>query len=163
MLRLFPQTELVGVDVSGVMLDKARRNLAGMRAELLKGELDELELADGTFDKIICTEVLEHVVEPVLILRHIHRLLRSDGRAVITFPNDQLIDGLKRAIVRVGLTRLPPFRRISWGGEDYHFHVWSVGEMRAMLARHFVIEGEAFAPTRLLPVRCCFACRRRAR
>lgn len=157
-LRLFPDASLVGVDVSSVMLAKARRNLAGYRVELRHGEVGEMDWGDGAFDGLICTEVLEHVVEPEAVLGHARRLLRTGGRAVFTFPNDRLIGRLKESVVRTGLARLPPLRRISWGGDDYHLHVWSIDEMRALLSRHFAIEEEAFAPARLLPIRCCFAC-----
>jgi len=157
-LQRFPQADLVGVDVSGVMLDKARRNLAGYRVKLHKGEIGALDFADQSFDKIICTEVLEHVAEPEPLLEHARRLLRPGGRAVVTLPNDRLIEQLKNVMICTGLTRLPPLRRIAWGGDDYHVHVWSVPQMRQLLSRSFVIVDEAFAPARLLPVRCCFAC-----
>ncbi|MBI4702655.1 MAG: class I SAM-dependent methyltransferase [Deltaproteobacteria bacterium] len=162
-LRLFPQAELVGVDVSGVVLDKARRNLAGYRVELLKGELDALGLPEASFDKVVCTEVLEHTACPERILEHARRLLRPSGRAVVTFPNDRLIGRLKGAIRHSPLRLLPTFRRVDWGGDEYHFHVWSPSEMRALLSCHFAIEREAFAPARLLPIRCCFRCAPAAR
>ncbi|HEY4119151.1 MAG TPA: methyltransferase domain-containing protein, partial [Byssovorax sp.] len=38
-LRLFPECDLTGVDVSGEMLAKAERNLRGYRVRLVKGEL----------------------------------------------------------------------------------------------------------------------------
>src|SRR6516164_1413893 len=61
-LRMFPEAKLTAIDVSGVYLDLARRNLLGYDARFLKGELDELALPAGSFDRVICTEVLEHVV-----------------------------------------------------------------------------------------------------
>ena len=157
-LQQFPDSDLTGVDVSGEMLAKARRNLQGYRIRLIKGELQELDLPDAGFDKIICTEVLEHTVDPEAILARIKRLVHPKGRLVITFPNDPLINRLKGLIRSTGLTILPPFRRISWGGDQFHLHVWSVGEMRALLSRYFVIVRERFIPSRLLPVRCCFQC-----
>ncbi|MBI4955862.1 MAG: methyltransferase domain-containing protein [Myxococcales bacterium] len=157
-LARFGECELVGVDVSGAMLDKARKNLAGYRVTLHKGELGNLALPDASFDAVVCTEVLEHVVDPEAVLGHIRRLVRPTGRAVITFPNDHLVNTLKSAVRRAGLTRLPPFRRISWGGDHYHFHVWRIPEMRALLERFFRVEREAFAPHRLAPIRCCFRC-----
>jgi SAM-dependent methyltransferase len=160
-LRLFPQSDLTGVDVSGEMLRKAQRNLCRYSVRLLKGELHELDLPDASFDRVICTEVLEHTLDPESILEGIHRLLRPDGRAVITFPNDHLIDVLKGGIRRSGLTMFPPFARLSWGSEDYHLHVWKVNEMRALLSRYFDIRAELFAPFRSLPIRCCFHCTRR--
>ncbi|UCC30769.1 MAG: class I SAM-dependent methyltransferase [Phycisphaerales bacterium] len=161
-LRQFPESDLTGVDVSGEMLAKARRNLQGYRAYLLKGELQELDLPDAGFDKVICTEVLEHAVDPEAILAQIKCLVRTEGRLVITFPNDPLVNRLKGFIRSSGLTILPPFRRISWGGDQYHLHVWRVGEMRALLSRYFAILRERFIPSRLLPIRCCFQCASRA-
>jgi ubiquinone/menaquinone biosynthesis C-methylase UbiE len=158
---MFPQCELVGVDVSGAMLAKARRNLTGCRVELLKGELDGLNLPPASFDKIICTEVLEHAVDPEGILEQMSRLLKPTGTAVVTFPNDHLVDTLKSMIRRSGLTFLPPLRRISWGGDHYHLHQWSIRGMRELLSRWFLITQERFAPSRLLPIRCCFRCTQR--
>ena len=157
-LQQFPESDLTGVDVSGEMLAKARRNLQGYRVGLLKGELQELDLPDAGFDKIICTEVLEHTVDPEAILARIKRLVRPKGHLVITFPNDPLVNRLKGVIRNTGLTILPPFGRISWGGDQYHLHVWSVGEMRRLLWRYFAIVRERFIPSWLLPIRCCFQC-----
>lgn len=157
-LRLFPQANLTGVDVSGEMLAKARQNLRGYRVELLKGELDELELPAHSFDKIVCSEVLEHVVDPKAILAGIQRLLRPGGDVVITFPNDHLVNRIKGVIRKSGLTILPPFRRISWGGDHYHLHVWRVSEMHDLLSQYFEVEEARFAPNRLMPIRCCFRC-----
>ena len=160
-LRLFPDSELTGVDVSGVMLEKAKRNLAGLNATLLKGELANHSFADQSFDAIICTEVLEHVVDPEAVLGEMKRLLRPSGGLVVTFPNDLLINRAKALLRRSGLSRLPPFSRSDWGGDDFHLHVWTIPEMRALLERYFRVDSAAFAPTRVLPIRCCFRCLRR--
>lgn len=160
-LRLFPEADLTGVDVSGEMIRKSRRNLVGFSACLLKGELHELDLPDESFDRIICTEVLEHVVDPVEILQQIRRLLRPAGRAVITFPNDRLINRAKRLVHKCKLTILPPLRNLSWGGDRYHLHIWRIREMHELLSRHFRVETVRFAPMRFLPIRCCFLCTHR--
>lgn len=157
-LRLFPHANLTGVDLSGEMLSKARRNLKGYRVELLKGELDDLNLPAHSFDRVICSEVLEYAVNPEAILRGIQRLLRPDGRVVVTFPNDHLVNKIKSVIHTCGLTMLPPFRRTFRGGDHHHLHVWRVSEMRELLSRFFEVHQTRFAPSRLLPIRCCFGC-----
>lgn len=157
-LKMFPNAKLTGVDVSGRMLDKARRNLRGYPITLLKGELNELDLESASFDKIICSEVLEHVVDPHRVLGDIRRLLRPGGRAVITFPNDSVVNGLKSFLRRTGLTVLPLFRRISWGGDQYHLHVWNIPAMRELLSRYFAVKRQRLVPARILPIRCCFQC-----
>jgi SAM-dependent methyltransferase len=56
------------------------------------GELDyvcdaaSIPVADGSFDAVLCTEVLEHVPEPVGVLREIGRILRPGGQAFISAP-----------------------------------------------------------------------------
>jgi 2-polyprenyl-3-methyl-5-hydroxy-6-metoxy-1,4-benzoquinol methylase len=159
-LRLFPQSDLTGVDVSGEMLKKARRNLKGHRVRLLHGDVCDIELPEGGFDKVICSEVLEHVLNPEAILDRIRRVVRPGGRVVVTFPNDELVNRLKGMVRRSGASILPPLRRVSWGGDDYHIHVWRIGEMRDLLSPYLRICEEGFVPHRLLPIRCCFQCTR---
>ncbi|NUP10440.1 MAG: methyltransferase domain-containing protein [Polyangiaceae bacterium] len=156
-LSRFPQAKLTGVDVSGEMLAKAARKLAHLDARLVKGELVDAGFAAGEFDAVICTEVLEHVIDPAALLREIRRVTRPNGRVVVTFPNDLLIDRLKRAVVAARLTKLPPFRRIGWAGH-YHLHRWTVVEMRSLLEADFAITAERHVPSPILPIRCCFLC-----
>jgi SAM-dependent methyltransferase len=41
---------------------------------------------DASFDAIMCTEVLEHVPDPVLVLREFRRLLKPAGKLILTVP-----------------------------------------------------------------------------
>lgn len=157
-LRLFPESDLVGVDVSQHMLDKARRNLRGYRVQLLKGELGRLHLPVASFNRIICTEVLEHVDDPEELLDQMARLLRPDGRIVITLPNDHLVSRLRKIVNGLGVLKRVLVGRISWGADQYHIHIWHLEEMRALLSRCFTIQRERFAPHLLVPLRCCFQC-----
>ena len=158
-LRMFPHARLTAVDVSQVFLDSARRNLAGYDARFVKGEIDKLELPAASFDRVICTEVLEHTLDPEAILAALARLLRRDGVAVITVPNDPLIIQLK------GLIRRTPVRfllgDIEWGGDVFHLHRWTPDEFQTLLERHFRVTARRAAPLRLLPIRACYRCVRR--
>jgi 2-polyprenyl-3-methyl-5-hydroxy-6-metoxy-1,4-benzoquinol methylase len=159
-LRMFRRAHLTAVDVSTDFLETAKQNLAGYDVKFLLGELAALKLPAASYDRIICTEVLEHTAEPELILAEISRLLRASGRAVITVPNDPLVDQMK------GLIRKTPVRllgwRVNWGGDEFHIHKWRPAEFRAVLERHFVVEEQRAAPFDLLPIRACFLCRKKA-
>ncbi len=157
-LKMFKQSKLTAVDVSEVFLETAKKNLAGYDAEFIKGEIDKLGLPEKSFDRIICTEVLEHTTEPRKILAEIRRLLKPDGWAVITVPVDPLIDGMKK-IVRV--TPVGWFLRINWGGDHYHFHKWWPWQFAKLLDEYFEIEERRAAPLDMLPMRACFRCRPR--
>ena len=96
----------------------------------MKGEVDKLDLPAASFDRIVCTEVLEHTRDPEAILGAIARLLRADGVAVITVPNDPLILRLK-ALVRRSPVGWVLGDRVEWGGDRYHLHRWTPAEFEA--------------------------------
>ena len=76
---------LVGADVSGVALERARRRLPD--AELVQVEPDaELPLPDNDFDLVLCAETIEHVRDVQLFLSEARRVLRSGGELALTTP-----------------------------------------------------------------------------
>jgi 2-polyprenyl-3-methyl-5-hydroxy-6-metoxy-1,4-benzoquinol methylase len=156
-LRMFPNARLTAIDVSDVFLDVARKNLAGYEVKFVKGEVDKLDLPAQSFDRIICTEVLEHTVDPEAILAALTRLLRPGGVAAITVPNDPLILRLK------GIVRKTPVGyllrgKVNWGGDEFHLHVWTPDEFERLLSRHFRVTERRSAPHDRLPIRACFRC-----
>jgi SAM-dependent methyltransferase len=161
-LRMFPDARLTAIDVSGVFLETAKKNLRGYDARFVKGELTRLALPDAAFDRVICTEVLEHTEDPAAILAEIRRILKPDGVAVITVPNDPLILRLK-SFVRRTPAGWALGDRVSWGGDEYHLHVWTPAELEALLAPCFEVLERAAAPFDALPIRACFRCAPRSR
>lgn len=47
---------------------------------------DNVPLADSCMDSILCTEVLEHVPEPMAVWKEFYRLLRPGGKVLLTTP-----------------------------------------------------------------------------
>jgi 2-polyprenyl-3-methyl-5-hydroxy-6-metoxy-1,4-benzoquinol methylase len=158
-LEMFREARITAFDVSDVFLDKARLRLAGYDARFVKGEVDKLDLPGESFDRIICTEVLEHTFDPEAVLAAIARLLRPQGVAVITVPNDPLIVRIK------GLLRWTPLgvvlqERIDWGGDRFHLHQWTPRAFEALLGRFFRVTARRHAPIQAIPIRACFRCTR---
>lgn len=156
-LRMFRRSKLCAIDVSSVFLDTARRNLAGYDVTFIKGEVDKLDPLPSGFDRVICTEVLEHTVDPEAILRTIAKMLAPGGRAVITVPNDPLIKGLK-TVVRYSPVGWVLRNRIEWGGDHLHIHQWTPSQFRVLLARTFRVLEQRCAPSNALPIRACYLC-----
>jgi 2-polyprenyl-3-methyl-5-hydroxy-6-metoxy-1,4-benzoquinol methylase len=156
-LRMFKHARLTAFDVSEVFLETARKNLRGYDVSYVKGEIDKLDIPRQSFDRIICTEVLEHTVDPEAVLAAIARMLKSDGVAVITIPNDPLINQIKSIVSHTPiLSRMR--RRIEAGGEHFHLHQWTPDQFARVLGHHFRVTERRCAPIEQFPIRACYRC-----
>lgn len=82
----------VGVDVSETGVESARaRGLEAQRIE----DAAQLPFPDGSFDAIVCTEVLEHLFLPQQAAAEMRRVLKDGGVLIATVPN---IGYLKRRV-----------------------------------------------------------------
>lgn len=45
-----------------------------------------IPVPDGQFDVVLCTEVLEHVPEPIQVIREMARVLKPGGKVLLTAP-----------------------------------------------------------------------------
>jgi glycosyltransferase involved in cell wall biosynthesis/ubiquinone/menaquinone biosynthesis C-methylase UbiE len=79
------ELHLVGLDPDPDRLARAERE--GVEAELVVGEAERLPFEDGSFDKILMTEVLEHLRDDRAALREIARVLRPGGVLAMSVPN----------------------------------------------------------------------------
>ncbi len=94
-----------GVDLSDTMLIRAKANLSES-VTLRKMSADRLDFPDHSFDKIICSEVIEHVLHPRTVLQEISRVLTPDGLAAVSIPNEALIEKTKSILQHSGLSIL---------------------------------------------------------
>jgi SAM-dependent methyltransferase len=75
--------DVVGIETDPVSVDAART--LGLDARL--GGLSTHAFPDATFDAIYASHVLEHVHDPLGVLRECHRILKPRGTVVMTTPN----------------------------------------------------------------------------
>jgi len=86
------ESELVrrGVNVVGIELNPAAAKQARSRGlTVLEGDATKItgELAERKFDCLIYADVLEHIVDPVAVLRSHVALLEKHGTVVVSVPN----------------------------------------------------------------------------
>jgi SAM-dependent methyltransferase len=58
----------------------------GARQADVIAPLDDLPLDEASFDAVLCTQVLEHVADPLAVLVELRRVLRPGGRLWLTVP-----------------------------------------------------------------------------
>jgi SAM-dependent methyltransferase len=54
---------------------------------LIVGNGLKLPFADASFDIVICTEVIEHVTETRQLIKEINRVLKKEGKLILSTPN----------------------------------------------------------------------------
>jgi SAM-dependent methyltransferase len=150
-----PSQHRTGIDLSDHLLEIARRN-CGPQVELCKGNAEELPFKDASFDRVFCTEVIEHVQHPEHVLREITRVLRPGGRAVISLPNDAIIDRAKSILKGCGLYFLLGLRAKGayQPPEDncWHINHLTLRDLRRMAGGLLHERRAHFIPSRFCPV-----------
>jgi SAM-dependent methyltransferase len=81
-----PTERLAGCDISERILATARDSAAraGVEPELFRANLESLPFEDRSFDLVLCTQVLEHVLDPAAALRELARVLEQGGTLVLS-------------------------------------------------------------------------------
>lgn len=80
---------LFGFDCYGFELDQGKyARLKKQGIKMLKG----LDKSDKRYDFILINQVLEHVVDPALLVRYCHLLLKDSGRLLVAVPDFSNLD-----------------------------------------------------------------------
>ena len=78
--------EVVASDIERAYLDRLTAFTATHDVRLVFDDITQSEFADGAFDLVLCSEVIEHIRDGSAALREIHRILRPDGVLVLSTP-----------------------------------------------------------------------------
>lgn len=76
-----------GIDISRKAIERAKSlNKLNNVCFFLKSA-EELEESGTLYDAIVCSEVLEHLENPISLLNKLHSLLKKDGVLIVTVPH----------------------------------------------------------------------------
>jgi arsenite methyltransferase len=79
-----PDGRVEGIDISESMLELARARCVSLHQVTLRnGRAEALPFDGGTFDAVVCVQVLEYVSDVEVALAEMFRVLKPGGRAVI--------------------------------------------------------------------------------
>jgi ubiquinone/menaquinone biosynthesis C-methylase UbiE len=144
--------DVLGIDIAPTMLAKARRRL-GSRALLVRADVERVPLRDASLRWLVCTEVIEHVIDPAQLLAEIARLLAPGGRVVVTFPNETMIEAIKRSLLWLGLFRVLLPSPTTAVEADWHLHRFSRTLFESLRPASLRLLEQRAIPSRLAPLR----------
>lgn len=87
--RRLPTSKVIGIEPHHKKIDKANdfaQRKDARNTQFLLCTQSTVPLPDQSVDAIVCHDVLEHVSDPGVVLREMHRVLRDGGKAYIIFP-----------------------------------------------------------------------------
>ncbi len=91
-------------------------------------DITSIPVKEGAFDNVLCTEVLEHVPDPVAALKELVRVLKPGGRLIVTVPF-------------ASLTHFSPYHFAS-GLNTHFFTHWS--KVLSLELQEFLQNGNSF-------------------
>jgi SAM-dependent methyltransferase len=96
-----PHVHVTGVDVSQDLLDAN-----GRLDERILADLHAVELAERSYDCVVCWDVLEHLEDPSPVVEKLARSVADNGILIVGSPEPRSVKGL--------VTKFTP----------YSFHLW---------------------------------------
>jgi trans-aconitate methyltransferase len=108
----FPRHEITGVDYNPHISALALPGVSIRRGDLSDPQL----LAPGSFDRILCLDVLEHIEKLSTPLASIRRALAPGGLLVISAPSENLFHKTGRFLLKGAFSKKPGYK------PDLHYH-----------------------------------------
>lgn len=117
--------KVIGVDVSKEAIEYAKVHYGGKNIDYKVGDGESIPLETDSVDVVVTFETIEHIKDYKKFLDEIARVLKPEGVAIVSTPND-----LEFA-----------------EGNHYHLHEFRYKELEKLLAKHFTFTKPFFQAT----------------
>jgi SAM-dependent methyltransferase len=117
-----PQLKVEGLDMA--LSREAVERCAVLGIPVMETAVENAELGQGRFDLIIMNQVIEHVPDPVTVMKKLAEALKQGGCVSIETPN---LDGYDRRL----------FRKSFWGGYYFprHLHLFQKESLKGLVEK----------------------------
>jgi ubiquinone/menaquinone biosynthesis C-methylase UbiE len=136
-LHELPGEQRHGIDLSEFMVKRAQDRLAG-NAKVVRGDAEKLPYDDASFDRVLASSLLSHVLHPEVVIGELKRVTKPGGRIVISIClEDQIEKGLRLArTMKLGSFFSGPNGEPQAYNVEYHLHHFSLKRLREAVGTH---------------------------
>lgn len=117
-----------GIDISEEVVKLAQSR--GIKAQVLDMNKAPLPFDSGSFEAVTIIDVLEHVIDPLSLLKECRRILKEEGKIILSIPN------FARWCNRIKMLCGCPKDILHWGdyGDDLeHLHWFTKPKIKYIL------------------------------
>jgi len=151
----------IGIDISDLMVKTAKKNCENNGGKfIVQSDAENLPFKEGSFNKIVSTEVIEHILHPQVLLKELERVSKKDTVIVITIPNEKCINWIKNLLFSSRVNKLlfrkkyRPSRRME---DEWHLHTFDIKKFKELIKDKFILEKTIPIPTVFFPLRYIFS------
>jgi glycosyltransferase involved in cell wall biosynthesis/SAM-dependent methyltransferase len=110
---------VIGVDIAADVVQHATVKYGGPHVEFRQGSCESIPLDDRSVDIVVSFETIEHISAHEEMMREIRRVLRADGRLIISSPDRR------------------QYSAVEGNQNPYHVRELDRDEFEQLLGRHF--------------------------
>lgn len=107
MLSVIPSAVFYhGVDISPTQISYAKKNINKSRRKKAKATIEDilkLGVKDSSYNAALLCDVVEHVLQPNLLLKEAGRIVKKDGYIIISIPHEFLWLTMRALLLRFPL------------------------------------------------------------
>lgn len=142
--------DAVGLDISRTAIERASK---ASDATLVLGDAERMPFSDSYFDAAICSETLEHTVNPRRVVEELSRVVRPGGKIILSTPNEKLINTIKDIVWNLGLFDIlfPGVPRKQ--NEEWHLHSFDLKMLKEVSEGLLAVDRIHAVPFFFLPIR----------
>lgn len=83
--RIFPQAKITGIDIYSRAIEYGKKGYPHIN--FICADVHNIPFRNRAFDLVICYETIEHLIDPLEVLKEIKRVLKKDGVALIAMDS----------------------------------------------------------------------------
>lgn len=135
------QFPVIGVDMNEYLMDYALER--GRLTKKILSPIHDTGLPDQYADVVIISEVVEHLIDPIPALQEIDRILKKDGKVLVTVPYDTILSMWKPLFTMQCFLHGTIKRSYYYLNKCGHVKAYSPKSIRNLLERYFHVDSQS--------------------